>query len=72
MFRISGRAKVLQAWKFLIIALILFTLEEVVGSLKTFGIYSTPHLTHVIPSFLLVFLIAALVKQIEINKGWIS
>ncbi len=66
----AHQQKLFRAWRFLLFALVLFTLEEIFGSLKTFGIYSTPHLTHVIPSFILVFLIAALVAQIQINKGW--
>lgn len=69
MFRKSGN-KFLKAWKLLIPALLLFTLEEVVGSLKTFGVYITPHLTHIIPAFILLFLIAALITQMNIMRGW--
>ena len=72
MFRVSRKTKTLQAWKYLIPALILFAVEEVVGALQTFGVYSTPHLTHVIPSFILIFLIASLIKQIEINRGLVG
>ena len=62
--------KYLKAWKLLIPALLFFTIEEVIGSLKTFGIYVTPHLTHIIPFFVLVFLIAALIVQMNILRGW--
>ena len=72
MFKASRKTKILGAWKFMIISLVLFALEEVVGALKTFGVYKTAYLTHVIPSFILVFLIAALIKQIQINKGWVD
>ena len=70
MFGKARQQKLLRAWRYLLIALMLFAVEEIVGSLKTFGIYSTPHLTHVIPSFILVFLIASLVVQTNVNKGW--
>ena len=56
----------------MIIALVLFAVEEVIGALKTFGIYETPHLTHVIPFFILLFVIAAIVIQINITKGWLE
>jgi len=69
LFEKARERKILSAWKPLIVALILFALEEIVGALKVFGIWSTPWLTHVIPSFILIFLIAALVKQINITRG---
>jgi hypothetical protein len=50
----------------------LFAVEEVLGALKTFGIYSTPHLTHVIPFFILLFVIAGVLAQINITKGWLE
>jgi len=68
----AHQVKLYKAWRFLLIALILFTVEEILGGLKAFGIYSTPHLTHVVPSFILAFLIAALAVQININRGWIE
>jgi len=69
MFDHASQRKHLAAWKPLIFALVLFAVEEVVGALKIFGIWSTPWLRHVIPSLILVFLIAALIKQIYITKG---
>ena len=72
LFNVSKRNKHLKAWRYLIIALVLFAVEEVLGGLKTFGVYSTPHLTHIVPSFILIFLIAALIKQVSINKGWLE
>ena len=69
LFEHASQRKYLGAWKLLIIALVMFTLEEVVGALKVFGVWSTPWLTHVIPSLVLVFLIAALVRQINITRG---
>lgn len=72
MLTMARKRKVLGAWVYLLIALLLFTAEEVIGGLKVFGIFDTPYLTHVIPSFILVFLIIALAKQININRGWIA
>ena len=65
----TAQRKILGAWKFLLIALILFAVEEIVGALKIFGMWSTPWLTHVIPSFILVFIISALLRQINITRG---
>jgi len=69
LFEHARQRKYLNAWKPLIIALVLFTAQEVFGTLKVFGVWSTPWLTHVLPSFILVFLIAALIKQINITRG---
>jgi len=69
MFETTRQRKYLAAWKYLLVALILFAIEELVGTIKIFGIWSTPWLTHVIPSFILVFLIAALLRQIDITRG---
>jgi len=72
MFRKVGQKKRLRSWKFLLFALLLFAVEEVLGALQVFGVYSTPHLTHVIPSFILAFVIASLITQININRGWLQ
>lgn len=69
MLEASRQQKILGAWKWMIAALVIFMIEEIVGALKSFGIYSTPHLTHVIPFFILLFVIAALIIQINITKG---
>jgi len=71
-FKASHKQKLLKAWKMLVVALVLFAVEEILGALKTFGVYSTPHLTHIVPSFLLVFLIAALIIQINVNRGLVK
>lgn len=70
MFKAARQRRLLRAWKFLIWALVFFAFEEFVGALKTFGIWSTPWLTHVIPSVILAFLIAALIIQIHVTKGY--
>jgi hypothetical protein len=69
MYKAAKQRKALRAWRFMLWALIFFALEEVVGALKTFGGWSTPWLTHVIPSIILALLIAALIVQIQVTKG---
>ena len=68
LFKVAKK-KQLRAWRFLIWALVFFAIEEFLGALKTFGIFSTPWLTHIIPSLILALLIASLVVQIQITKG---
>ena len=70
MFKAARQRKMLRAWRFLIWALVFFALIEFFGALKTFGIWSTPWLTHVIPSAILACLIAALIIQIQVTKGY--
>lgn len=69
MFQHARQRKLLKAWKWLIPALVLFAIEEIFGALRTFGIYSNPWITHIIPSIILAFLITALVVQNNILKG---
>ena len=69
MFHHASKKKYMAAWRPLIIALVLFVVEELIGVLRTFGIWSNPWITHVVPSFILLFLIAALLKQINITRG---
>jgi peptidoglycan/LPS O-acetylase OafA/YrhL len=70
MLKQAHKRKQLRAWPYLLWALVFFALEECVGALKTFGVWSTPWMTHVIPSFILAFLITALVIQIQVTKGY--
>ena len=72
MFRVSEAHPQLHSWRYLIVALVLFTVEEVLGALRTFGVWPEQYLTHLVPSFLLMFLIASLVIQIQVNKGWVD
>lgn len=66
----STKKSHLTAWRPLIIALVLFAFEEIFGALKVFGVWKSLWLTHVIPSFILLFLIIALIRQINVAKGW--
>lgn len=67
LFKASSKKTYLKPWYLLIIALILFAVQEVLGALRAFGIYSTPHLTHIVPTLLLGVLIWALVLQVNIK-----
>lgn len=60
--------KALRPWRPLAIALIFFALEEIFGALRSFNIYTSSWITHVIPSVIMVFLIAALVMQIMLIR----
>ncbi|MBS3136193.1 hypothetical protein J4401_04505 [Candidatus Woesearchaeota archaeon] len=65
MFKISQERKSLRAWKVLIVVLLLFVVQQILGALRAFGIYSSPFLTHVNVSILLGFLIYAMALQIH-------
>ncbi len=68
LIKISKEKKELKAWVVLIIALMFFALQEIFGALRAFSIFETPYLTHIIPTVILVLLIIALLKQINIQK----
>lgn len=69
MFKQSREKKYLRSWTLMILVLILFAVVEAIGALREFGIYSIPWLRHIIPSFMLLLLIMALIRQINITKG---
>lgn len=71
MFR-KAEEKPLKAWKFLLLGVIFFAVEEVVGALETFGVLETQYLTHVIPGIIIGLLITALVIQTNIARGWLK
>ena len=64
-FKVSHERKELRSWKILIIALIFFLIQEVLGALRAFNIYSSPYLTHIVPTIVLCFLIYALALQMH-------
>lgn len=68
-FSHAWRKKELRAWKALIIALVLFVVQMVLGALRAFNIYESLYLTHINVSLLLGFLIWALILQIGVVKG---
>lgn len=70
MFHQTHKQRHLRSWKWLIGALFFFIIVETIAALKAFGIYSVTWETHVLASVILVFLITALVHQINITKGY--
>jgi len=68
LLRISKRRKELNAWVLLIVALIFFAIQMILGALRAFNIFESLYLTHIVPTVILAFLIIALVKQINIHK----
>ncbi|MBI4149376.1 hypothetical protein HY491_02930 [Candidatus Woesearchaeota archaeon] len=70
LFRTSHKVSYLKPWRPLIIGLVLFAVEEVLGALAAFSIYRSPFLTHVIPSAILLILMYALFLQIIEAQKW--
>ena len=70
LFKTSHKLEHLKPWKPLIICLVLFMVEEILGTLAAFSIYKSSFLTHVIPSIILMLLIYSLILQISEAKKW--
>jgi len=68
----SSATKKLYPWKFLLVSLILFSVVIIFGVLRTFGVYDVGPWTHITVGFILAFLIASLVAQIMVAKGWLK
>ena len=68
LIRHSFKERKLAAWKYLAVALVLFAVQEVLGALRAFRIFTSPFLTHVNVSVLLAFILCALVVQLNILK----
>ena len=60
--------KKMRAWKYLAVILVLFAFQEVLGSLRAFGIYTSPFLTHVNVSLILLLLIYTVNVQLCVVK----
>jgi peptidoglycan/LPS O-acetylase OafA/YrhL len=67
LFKSSTRHKLLKPWRYLIAVLILFALVLIFGALRSFNIFESPFITHIIPTVMLALLIVALVQQINIS-----
>lgn len=67
LIRVSHRRKELRAWKILAVALVFFVLQEVLGALRAFDAFTSPFLTHIVPSIILGLLIYALALQLHIH-----
>lgn len=68
LFQISHQRSHLRPWKILVIGLILFSVLEIIGALRSFNIYTSAFLTHVITSAILACLIITLIMQIRIGE----
>lgn len=67
LFSLSHKRKELKSLRILIIALVFFMIQEILGALRAFGIFSSLYLTHIVPSIVLLLLIYAIALQIHIN-----
>jgi len=68
LFKAAFKKKEMKAWKPLIVVLILFAIVEVFGALNAFGIYVTAHMTHLLASLVLAFLLYSLILQYDVVK----
>jgi hypothetical protein len=68
MFRVAHSHARLRPWKYLLIVLFLFMIQEVLGVLKFFKLFETPYLTHIIPTAMLLILIYAISIEILIAR----
>lgn len=68
LFKQAWKKESLKAWRPLIFGLVFFAVEEILGALRAFGIFSSPYLTHVVPSIILGLLITAVVLEIDVIK----
>jgi len=66
--RMSGKKKELVPWKILSFALIFFAVQQILGALRAFNIFSSPYLTHIVPTVILGLLIFCLALQINLYK----
>lgn len=67
LLKISSKTKQLNAWVVLIIALVFFAIQQILGALRAFNIFESQYLTHLVPTVILALLIIALLKQINIQ-----
>lgn len=69
LFKVSEQKKNLKPWNYLIIVLVLFAVQMILGALRAFEIFESPYLTHIIPTIMLAFLIIALILQIQVQRA---
>ncbi|HII16656.1 TPA: hypothetical protein HA361_01960 [Candidatus Woesearchaeota archaeon] len=68
LLRHSLRKRELWAWIFLIIALVLFMVQEILGFLRAFSMFESTYLTHINVTVILVCTIIAVAYQFKIAK----
>jgi len=70
LFKAAKKNPKLAAWRSLMVVLVLFAIEEIIGVLDAFNIWREINfMRHIVPSFILVFLIIAIIKQISVTKA---
>jgi hypothetical protein len=70
LFHVSNAKTELRAWKYLLAALVIFIVVEVIGGLGAFGVQVPQYWIHVLVSLLLGLLMTSLVVQIHVVRGW--
>ena len=68
LIRISNKRKDLKPWLYLIVALVFFAVQEILGALRAFKIYESAYLTHIVPTVMLGLLVTALIQQINLKR----
>jgi hypothetical protein len=61
--------KELRAWKYIMIALLVFDVLLIFGVLRSFEVYSNPYFTHILATVILCLLIIAQKMQIKFWMG---
>ncbi|MBI4139629.1 hypothetical protein HY483_01565 [Candidatus Woesearchaeota archaeon] len=68
----SSAKNKLYPWRYLLLSLIFFAVVIALGVLRTFGVYDVGPWTHILVGIILASLIAALITQIEVSRGWLK
>ena len=68
----SSKGNKFLAWKFLFTALVLFAVNEILGALDTFDVIEPVFWTYLIPLFVFLSFITALILQILVQKRWLK
>jgi hypothetical protein len=55
-------------WRYLLTALILFAVFQIVSNMRTYGVIEIPYFTHIITFFILLFLLITLVKTENVAR----
>ena len=63
----SSEKKDLRPWLILIAALVLFAVQAILGALRAFNIFSSPYLTHLVPTIILILVLWAISAQLKIS-----
>ncbi len=67
----SSAKNKLYPWRYLLFSLVMFAVVIALGVFRTFGVYDAGPWTHILVGVILASLIAALITQIEVSKGWL-